>query len=134
MYVVTPHLNRLGKKILVMGRDMSFKGVIWKIIPKLSLLPILIWRIAVLVSGGKTKFDAMSYLVDIFKNHMQKQKTNGLESWYTCTTLSNHCMKCKQPTKKPDQAIYRVTGDKLWKTVKDKAKVSYLIALLLLNC
>ena len=80
MYVVTPRLNRLGKTILVMGRDMSFKGVIWKIIPKLSLLPILIWRIAVLVSGGKTKIDAMSYLVDIFKNHMQKQKTNGLES------------------------------------------------------
>ena len=80
MYFVTPHLNRLGKMILVMGRDMSFKGVIWKIIPKLSLLPILIWRIAVLVSGGKTKIDAMSYLVDIFKNHLQKQKTNGLES------------------------------------------------------
>ena len=80
MYVVTPHLNRLCKTILVMGRDMSFKGVIWKIIPKLSLLPILIWRIAVLVSGGKTKIDAMSYLVDIFKNHLQKQKTNGLES------------------------------------------------------
>ena len=80
MYVVIPHLNRLGKTILVMGRDMSFKGVIWKIIPKLSLLPILIWRIAVLVSGGKTKIDAMSYLVDIFKNHLQMQKTNGLES------------------------------------------------------
>ena len=80
MYVVTPYLNCLGKTILVMGRDMSFKGVIWKIIRKLSLLPILIWRIAVLVSGGKTKIDAMSYLVDIFKNHLQKQKTNGLES------------------------------------------------------
>ena len=80
MYVVTPHLNRLGKTILVIGLDMSFKGVIWKIMPKLSLLPILIWRIAVLVSGGKTKIDAMSYLVDIFKKHLQQQKTNGLES------------------------------------------------------
>ena len=49
---MTPHLNRLGKTILVMGRDMSFKEVIWKIIPKFSLLPILIWRIAVLVSGA----------------------------------------------------------------------------------
>ena len=80
MYVVTPHLNRLGKTILVMRRDMSYKEVIWKIIPEFSLLPILIWRIAVLVSGGKTKIDTVSYLVDIFKNPLQKQKTNGLES------------------------------------------------------
>ena len=29
----------------MMGRNIHFKGVIWKIIPKLSLLPLLIWSI-----------------------------------------------------------------------------------------
>ena len=27
----------------MMGHNIHFKGVIWKIIPKLSLLPLLIW-------------------------------------------------------------------------------------------
>ena len=27
----------------MMGHKIRFKGVIWKIIPKLSLLPLLIW-------------------------------------------------------------------------------------------
>ena len=29
----------------MMGHSICFKGVIWKIIPKLSLLPLLIWSI-----------------------------------------------------------------------------------------
>ena len=31
-YVMTPHLNRLGETILMMGSNIPFKGVIWKII------------------------------------------------------------------------------------------------------
>ena len=40
---MTPHLDRLVETVLMMGRNISFKGVIWKIIPKLSLLPLLNW-------------------------------------------------------------------------------------------
>ena len=42
-YVVTPHLNRLGETVHMMGRNIRFKGAIWKIIPKFFLLPLLIW-------------------------------------------------------------------------------------------
>ena len=42
-YVVTPHLNRLNETVLMTGHNICFKGVIWKIIPKLSLLPLLSW-------------------------------------------------------------------------------------------
>ena len=38
-----PSLKPLGKTVLMMGHNICFKGVIWKIIPKLSLLPLLIW-------------------------------------------------------------------------------------------
>ena len=30
----------------MMGHNISFEGVIWKIIPKLSLLPLLTWSTA----------------------------------------------------------------------------------------
>ena len=38
-YVVTPHLNRLSKTVLMMDHYIRLKEKIWKIIPKLSLLP-----------------------------------------------------------------------------------------------
>ena len=41
-HVVTPHENRLGKTVLMIGHNIGFKGVIWKIIPELSLLLPLI--------------------------------------------------------------------------------------------
>ena len=41
-YVVTPHENRLCETVLMMGLNISSRGVTWKIIPKLSLLPLLI--------------------------------------------------------------------------------------------
>ena len=34
---------RRDTSILMISRNIRFKGVIWKIIPKLSLLPLLIW-------------------------------------------------------------------------------------------
>ena len=43
MYVVTPHQNSLDETVLMMGHYIHFKGVPWKIIPELSLLPLLIW-------------------------------------------------------------------------------------------
>ena len=42
-YVVTPHLNRLGETVHMMGHNIRFKGAIWKIIPKFFLLSLLIW-------------------------------------------------------------------------------------------
>ena len=39
---MTPHENRLDETVLMIGRNIRFKGVTWKIIPKLSLLPPLI--------------------------------------------------------------------------------------------
>ena len=41
-YVVAPHKNRLDEMVRMMGNNICFKGVIWKTIPKLSLLPLLI--------------------------------------------------------------------------------------------
>ena len=34
---MTPHYNRLDETVLLMGRNIYFEGVIWKIIPELSL-------------------------------------------------------------------------------------------------
>ena len=34
MYVMAPHLNRLGETVLMMGSNIHYKGVICKIIPK----------------------------------------------------------------------------------------------------
>ena len=31
-YVVTPHLNRLDETVLMMGHNIHFKGILWKII------------------------------------------------------------------------------------------------------
>ena len=36
------NILRLNEMVLMMGYNIHFKGVIWKIIPKLSLLPLLI--------------------------------------------------------------------------------------------
>ena len=36
-YVLTPHLNWLDEMVLIMDHNICFKGVIWKIIPKLAL-------------------------------------------------------------------------------------------------
>ena len=41
-YVVTPHYNRINETILMMGHNVCLEGTIWKINPKLSLLPLLI--------------------------------------------------------------------------------------------
>ena len=40
---MTPHLNRLDETVLMRGHKICFYGEIWLIIPKLSLLPLLIW-------------------------------------------------------------------------------------------
>ena len=45
-YVVTPHQKRLDETILMMRHKYVFYGKVWINIPKLSLLPILIWRTA----------------------------------------------------------------------------------------
>ena len=44
-YVVTPHYNRLDETVLMMAHKICFNGEIGLIIPKLSLLPLLIWSI-----------------------------------------------------------------------------------------
>ena len=43
-HVVTSHLNCLEERILMMCLKICFNGKIWIIIPKLSLLPLLIWN------------------------------------------------------------------------------------------
>ena len=55
-YVVTPHWNCLGKTILMMGHNIGFKGVIWKIIRKFVTL-------------------AQKVNNSIFKTFQEKQKT-----------------------------------------------------------
>ena len=44
-YVVTIHLDLLNATVPMMGHKICFYGEIWLIIPKLSLLPLLIWSI-----------------------------------------------------------------------------------------
>ena len=43
MYIVTPHKNRLNETVLMMGHNIHIERIIWKVIPKFSLLPPLIW-------------------------------------------------------------------------------------------
>ena len=40
----TSHKNCLSERVLMMSHNICFKGVMWKIIPMLSLLPLLIWN------------------------------------------------------------------------------------------
>ena len=49
-HFVTPHQNRLDETVLMMGLKICFNGKIWRIIPKLSQIPILIWS-----TGQKNK-------------------------------------------------------------------------------
>ena len=49
----------------MMGRNMRFKGVIWLIIPKLSLLPILIWSTA--VDGPAAVWSYISGLMNLYE-------------------------------------------------------------------
>ena len=42
-YVVTLHYNRLSETVLMMGHKLCSDEEIWLIIPKLPLLPLLIW-------------------------------------------------------------------------------------------
>ena len=56
--VVTPHLNRLNGVVLVIDYNLCFKEVIWKIIPKLSLLPFLS---GALFKPGYTKIDLRKF-------------------------------------------------------------------------
>ena len=52
IYVVTPHYNPLVEMVLMRGHNMCFNVAIWLNIPKLSLLPLLIWSaVDVLISG-----------------------------------------------------------------------------------
>ena len=39
-------LIRTGETVLMMGLNIRVKGVIWEIIPKLFLLPLLVWSTA----------------------------------------------------------------------------------------
>ena len=57
----------------MMGRNMIFKEIIWKIIP---FTPSYLEHCC----SGQWWHDQEPYLVEIFKNHFQKQKNNGLES------------------------------------------------------
>ena len=52
-YVVTPHLNRLGDTVLMMGHNIRFKGVV---LIKLSLYPFLILSTVVLCFSGVTDY------------------------------------------------------------------------------
>ena len=58
-YVVTPHSNRLGETVLMMGHNMCFTGEIWKIIPKLSLLPLLNWSKQCRLSADCSKMKSL---------------------------------------------------------------------------
>ena len=43
---MTPHYNHLDETVLMMGHKICFNEEIWIVIPKLSLLLLLIWSTA----------------------------------------------------------------------------------------
>ena len=47
----------------MMGHNISFKRVIWKIIPKLSLLPLLIWSTVICMI---TMISTLSFCLNVF--------------------------------------------------------------------
>ena len=42
-YVVTSHQNHLSERGLMMGHNICLKGLIWKLIPNLSLFSLPFW-------------------------------------------------------------------------------------------
>ena len=54
-YVVTPHLNHLDETVLMMGHNIRFKGVIWKIICKYSFDPFLSGTLNVVLCSVETE-------------------------------------------------------------------------------
>ena len=61
---------------LMMGRNICFKGVIWKIIPKLSVLPLLIWSIELQTCYRAKKILALGVLLQSHSRMSVKVKQN----------------------------------------------------------
>ena len=50
--------HNIRRLVLIMGHNIHFKGVLWKIIPKLSLLLILIWSAEIVKNKTNKMFMA----------------------------------------------------------------------------
>ena len=59
---MTPDWNRLDEMVLMMGHKIRFYEEIWLIIPKLSLLPLLIWSTDVYGVCGITHLSPNAYV------------------------------------------------------------------------
>ena len=70
-YVVTPYKNRLNETVLMVGYNICFKGVLWKIIPKLYLSPLLIWNTDYLESIIKSiaYLGLFIYIAEVASSH-----------------------------------------------------------------
>ena len=67
---MTPHKNRLAETVLMMGHKIYFYREIWLIIPKMSLLLLLIWSTGPLTSSANK--------VDPYQNALQEQSDQSL--------------------------------------------------------
>ena len=83
-HVLTPHYNNLNETVLMMGHKICFHGEIWKIIPKLSLLPLLTWS----TGQGFSKFSS-TQSIKYLGNFWLKKYEELLRS-------SSHFCSCKK--------------------------------------
>ena len=83
---MTPHQNRLDETVLMMGHKICFYEEIWIIIPKLSLLLLLIW------SPDSVQTPVLS------KGHFQRQQLLciGKENQMHMTLFMHHIMTHRQ--------------------------------------
>ena len=87
-YVVTTRWNRLNETVLMMGHKICFYLEIWLIIPKLFLLPLLTWNIAMYFSyftgaeiGSPNEFTLLSVLQPNHKELLRVLQKSGQDAY-----------------------------------------------------
>ena len=76
----------------MMGHNICFKGVIWKIIPGLSFLPLLIWStvnchcVCVLFHLRGNLSSMMCVVLSLF--FKKQENTCKIDGWMTCDFTS----------------------------------------------
>ena len=84
---MTPHKNRLDETVLTMGHKICFCGEIWLIIPKLSLLILLIWSTDYVTYTMFYFLQSPSAAVSSFQVHFCPAEKMGNQSRYRISSV-----------------------------------------------
>ena len=95
---MTPHKNRLGETVLMMGHYIRFKGLFGKIIPKLSLLLLLIWSTGLARHHSPLVFCLWSSVVC-------QLQLNALKKWAEEDQVGKHCFRLAPDSSKNYKAV-----------------------------